>query len=287
LNTLVAPETLREHLGDSQWVVVDCRHNLQDFSAGRRAYEAGHIPGAFFADLERDLAGHKTGMNGRHPLPRPDDFADFLRSLGIDDGTQIVAYDEGADMFAARFWLLCRWVGHDETAVLDGGIAAWRSLGFPIDAQAPARPSAAHGALTIRLHPDLIVAADEVLAKLRSPGMQVLDARAGDRFRGEVEPLDPVAGHIPGARNLWFKENFDSAGHWKSPEQLRDLYSGYGKPSEIVHQCGSGVSSAVNLLAMERAGLRGSRVYAGSWSEWCSDPSRPVATGAEEERQTA
>jgi thiosulfate/3-mercaptopyruvate sulfurtransferase len=287
LNTIVAPEMLRDHLGDPLWVVVDCRHSLQDFGAGRRAYEAGHIPGAFFADAEHDLAGARTGKNGRHPLPRPEDFAGFLRSLGVNDRTQIVAYDEGADMFAARLWLLCRWIGHEETAVLDGGISAWRALGYPVDASVPARFDAQKDSLALRLRRDLIVGADDVLANLNSNGMCVLDARAGDRFRGEVEPMDPVAGHIPGARNLWFKENFDKNARWKSTQELRDLYVGYGKPSDVVHQCGSGVSSAVNMLAMERAGLSGSRVYVGSWSEWCSDPARPVATGAEEERRTA
>lgn len=287
MNTIVAPEILREHLGDPLWVVVDCRHSLQDFNAGRRAYEAGHIPGAFFADVEHDLAGEHTGTNGRHPLPRPEDFAEFLRSLGVTDQTQAVAYDAGADMYAARFWLLCRWIGHDEAAVLDGGIAAWSALGYPLGTQVPALTDTSQKPPTIRLRPELIVAADDVLANLNSPTMHVLDARAGDRFRGEVEPLDPAAGHIPGARNFWFSNNFDANGRWKSSEQLRELYEDYGKPEEIVHQCGSGVSSAVNMLAMERAGLRGSRLYAGSWSEWCSDPSRPVATGAEEARRMA
>ncbi|HEY9085005.1 MAG TPA: sulfurtransferase [Candidatus Tyrphobacter sp.] len=297
--TIVSPEVLREHLGDPGWVVIDCRHNLQDFTAGRRSYEAGHIPGAFFADVERDLAGEKTGRNGRHPLPDPQRFADFLSSLGVRDDSQVVAYDEGADMYAARLWFLCRWIGHEAAAVLDGGIAAWRTLGYPIETRhAEPFDFAAYGGyaqdrlreqsersrgtddtLTVRLHPELLVTVDDVLADLESPAMRLLDARASDRFRGEIEPIDPVAGHIPGARNLWFKDNFDANGRLKSPEALRAMYAQHGSPAHVVHQCGSGISSAVNLLAMEYAGLPGSRLYNGSWSEWCSDPGRPIAKG--------
>ena len=279
--TIVAPDVLREHLEDASWLVIDCRHNLQDFSAGRKAYEEGHIPGARFADVESDLAGEKTGKNGRHPMPDAERFADFLRALGTSDETQIVAYDEGADMYAARLWFLCRWIGHDKTAILDGGMSAWRALGYPVatgDAERSERSE--RGDVTVRLHPELLVSADDVLAHLGDKNVTVLDARGGERFRGEVEPIDPVAGHIPGARNRSFKDNFDERGRLRSPEELRAAYARYGDPASVVHQCGSGVSSAVNALAMEHAGLRGSRLYAGSWSEWVSDPSRPVETGS-------
>jgi thiosulfate/3-mercaptopyruvate sulfurtransferase len=276
--TIVTCDALREHLGDRQWVIADCRHSLQDFGLGRRLYEEEHIPGAFFADVEHDLAGKKTGRNGRHPLPDPETFAGFLRTLGVSDETQVVAYDEGADMYAARFWMLCRWIGHDAVAVLDGGISAWRKLGYALDASR-VEPRK-QGNLTIRLHPELIVTADQILQDLNSGNtMRIIDARAAERFRGDVEPLDPVAGHIPGAENYWFKNNFDGDGRLKSPEELRVAYERYGNVQNVVHQCGSGISSAVNLLAMERAGLRGSHVYAGSWSEWCSDPLRPVSRG--------
>ncbi len=276
---------LERHLSDPTWIVVDCRHNLQDFSLGRRLYDEGHIPGAFFADFEHELAGEKTGKNGRHPLPDPERFADFLRSLGASDESQIVAYDEGGDMYAARLWFLCRWIGHENAAVLDGGISAWRTLGYPIESGgSPCHPerserSGASSGLSVRLHPELIVTADDVLAHLNSREMLLIDARAGDRYRGEVEPMDPVAGHIPGAQNRWFKESFDEQGRWKSPQRLREEFAQYGEPTRIVHQCGSGVSSAVNALAMERAGLHGSRLYNGSWSEWCADPTRPIAKG--------
>lgn len=281
-DTIVSPEVLREHLEDASWLVLDCRHNLADFNAGRRAYEAGHIPGAFFADVENDLAGEKTGKNGRHPMPDPERFADFLRGLGATDDTQIVAYDEGADMYAARAWFLCRWIGHNATAMLDGGISAWRSLQYPVTTTVTpsvARSRGARGRLNLTLHPELVLSTSDVLANLGNDRVTLLDARGGERFRGEVEPIDPVAGHIPGAKHRWFKENFDERGRLKSPQQLHEEYARYGDASQVVHQCGSGISSAVSALAMEHAGLHGSRVYAGSWSEWIADPSRPVETG--------
>jgi thiosulfate/3-mercaptopyruvate sulfurtransferase len=276
--TAISPEDLHARLGDPNLVVLDCRHSLADFSLGRRLYDEAHVPGAFFADVEKDLAGRKTGTNGRHPLPDPENFARFLRGLGVNDDTQIVAYDAGGDMFAARLWFVCRWIGHDATAILDGGFSAWTALGYPVTA-APSQPTR-DGELRVRLHPELLVDADFVLAHLNDPAMQLLDARAKERYSGQTEPIDPVAGHIPGARHRWFKDNFDAAGRLKSREQLRAEFAGEGlDPKRTVHQCGSGVSSAVTYLAMVHSGLDGSRVYNGSWSEWVSDPSRPVATG--------
>lgn len=278
--TIVAPDVVLEHLDDPQWVVVDCRHSLQDFELGRRSFEAGHIPGAAFADVENDLAGTKTGTNGRHPLPDPNAFAGFLRSLGVGDRTQVVAYDEGADMYAPRLWFLCRWIGHDAAAVLDGGISLWRARGYPVErGGATARIFRSTQTLSVRVRPELVVTSDDVAGNLGSPAMQLLDARAAERFRGDVEPMDPVAGHIPGARNFWFKGNFGEGGRLKGTDELRRAYQAYGEPSNIVHQCGSGISSAANMLAMEHAGMIGSRLYAGSWSEWCADPLRPVVTG--------
>ncbi|MGH7738173.1 MAG: sulfurtransferase [Candidatus Tyrphobacter sp.] len=282
--TVVSPEVVLEHLDDPSWLVLDCRHSLADFTAGRASYEAGHIPGACFADVENDLAGRKTGTNGRHPLPEPEEFAEFLRHLGAGDETQIVAYDEGGDMYAARCWLLCRWIGHDEAAILDGGMSAWRAAGYPIEkghTEPGERRRAAGGELRVRLHPELIVDAQAVLKSLETASMEIVDARGGERFRGEIEPIDRVPGHIPGARNRAFKENFDEHARLKSPQRLREEFGAYGDPSRVVHQCGSGVSSAVNALAMEHAGLRGWRVYVGSWSEWSSDPARPVETGTQ------
>ncbi|HLY01786.1 MAG TPA: sulfurtransferase [Candidatus Cybelea sp.] len=276
--TIISPEALRDRLGSSDLVVLDCRHSLADFDLGRRLYDESHIPGAFFAGVEEDLAGPKTGTNGRHPLPDPQMFARFLRACGVDDATQIVAYDAGADMFAARLWFLCRWIGHDATAVLDGGFAAWNAKGFPVTATRT--QAAREGRLAVALQPELVVGADFVHRNLNSETMHLLDARALERYSGETEPIDPVGGHIPGAKQRWFKENFEADGRLKSPERLREEFAASGLDSKrTVHQCGSGVSSAVNQLAMAHAGLEGSRIYNGSWSEWVSDPARPVAKG--------
>jgi thiosulfate/3-mercaptopyruvate sulfurtransferase len=273
-STLVDARTLHAHLDDPSWLIVDCRHSLADFAAGRTEYDAGHIPGAFFADIENDLSGEKTGSNGRHPLPDREAFAAFLRGLGSNDATQIVAYDAGADMFSSRLWFLARWIGHADVAVLDGGISAWKQAWFALTADRPApRPA---GTLTIREPLDGVLDIHAIHRDLRSDEMLLLDARSPERYRGEIEPVDPFAGHIPGARNRFFKHNFDEDGRWKPPEQLRDELGAHGDPAQIVHYCGSGVSAAANLLAMKIAKLDGARLYSGSWSEWCADPSRPI-----------
>ncbi len=276
--TLISVDDLAAHLTDAKWVTIDCRHLLQDFGAGRRLYDAAHIPGAFFASGEDDLAGPKTGKNGRHPLPDPDRFAAYLRELGVNDDTQIVAYDAGSDMFAARLWFLSRYIGHDAVAVLDGGFAAWTAMGKAISAQEPPRPR--NGTIGAHVRSQLAVDADDVLAALENRSFTLIDARGADRFAGRNETVDPVAGHIPGAINRPFRENFAGPlGQWKSREHLRAEFEALGMPPErIVHQCGSGVSAAVNLLAMEHADLSGARIYPGSWSEWCADPARPMQT---------
>lgn len=274
--TLVDPATLIAHLDDPGWVVVDCRHALGDFQAGRRLYEQGHIPGAFFADVERDLAGAHTGSNGRHPLPDPQAFAAYLRGIGVSDQTQIVAYDAGSDMFAARLWFLSRWIGHEGCAVLDGGITRWIADGNRL---ATEPPQGRRGSLEAHVRDELVVDASYVLEHLHDERTRIVDARGADRFAGHNETVDPVAGHIPGARNRPFKENFTADGRFKSAAELRTGFAPLGDGRAIVHQCGSGVSGAVNLLSMEIAGIAGSRLYAGSWSEWIADPSRPIATG--------
>jgi thiosulfate/3-mercaptopyruvate sulfurtransferase len=277
--TVISPHALRERLGDRQIVVFDCRHSLGDFDLGRRLYDESHVPSAFFVSVEENLAGAKTGANGRHPLPDPETFARFLRAAGTDDDSQIVAYDGGADIFAPRLWFLTRWIGHEAVAVLDGGFAAWQAHGYPVTAE-PAKADH-EGSLTLRLRPEYLVDVKHVHQHLGDPNMQLLDARAKDRYSGETEPMDPVAGHIPGAKHRWFKENFLASGELKSPQELRDEFARAGvDPKRAVHQCGSGISATVNHLAMIHAGLEGSRVYNGSWSEWVADPSRPIETGS-------
>lgn len=267
-------------LATPAWRIFDCRFNLADLTAGRQAYAEGHLPGAFFLDLEDDLSGPRSGLNGRHPLPDPQLLADKLGSVGVAPGTQVVAYDDAGGMFAARLWWLLRWLGHDRVAVLNGGIQAWAAAGHPLVTE---QPDARATTFVARRQKGMRVDADFVLSHLHSAEMQLIDARAPDRFRGENETLDPVGGHIPGAINRFFRDNLDASGAFKPPAQLQEEFGALingGDAHRVVLSCGSGVTACHNLLAMEVAGLSGARLYAGSWSEWCADPSRPVATGA-------
>lgn len=270
---LVDAQTLRDHLDDPQWIVVDCRFDLAHIAAGENAYASAHLPGARYAHLDRDLSGEKTGSNGRHPLPDPVGFAALLAAYGASDASQIIAYDNGGDMFAARFWFLCRWIGHESVAVLDGGLNAWKDAGFPLTTDVP-KPT--RGRIAVGNPLDQPLDARAVRDALDNASATLLDARAPDRYAGATEPLDPVAGHIPTARNRFFKENFAANGRWKSPDELRAAYASYGDASSVVNYCGSGVSAAVNLLSMHAAGLKGARIYPGSWSEWCANPNNPT-----------
>jgi len=278
--TLVSPESLLPALDTPGLRIFDCRHDLaRPDVAGPEAYASGHLPGAYFLHLDRDLSGAKTGRNGRHPLPDPEAFAQTMRAFGVSEDTQVVAYDEGSGMFAARLWWLLRWIGHARVAVLDGGIAAWQKAGGSLDGAMPVSLSPGH--LRARLQ-DVTIDALALLAALGAPSPVVVDARAPDRFRGENETLDPVGGHIPGARNRFFRDNLGPDGRFKPAEALREEWLSVlagASADAVVNQCGSGVTACHNLLAMELAGLRGARLYPGSWSEWCADPQRPVARG--------
>jgi thiosulfate/3-mercaptopyruvate sulfurtransferase len=254
-----------------------------NLAAGREGYAIGHIPNAVFADLETELSGAKRGADGRfrgrHPLPERAALIDTLRSWGINDETQVVAYDAHGGMFAARLWWLLRWVGHPACAVLDGGLAAWQSQALAMSTDVPAK---ARGTITERAPLVQTVSADDVLANIGSGERIVIDARAADRFRGENETIDPVGGHIPGARNRFFKDNLQADGRFKSGAQLKaDFAPLVDDAAKAVMQCGSGVTACHNLLALELAGMPGAALYPGSWSEWCADPARPVATGAD------
>lgn len=276
--TLISAADLARHYLQDNWVVLDCRHDLVNPQAGRQAYDAGHIPGARFASLDRDLADHARGpggaFRGRHPLPDADVFIQTLRGWGIDDDSQVIAYDAQGGMFAARLWWMLRWVGHGAVAVLDGGLPAWTAHGMSLSTE-PATSSL--GKQQRRAALVRSVGAEDIL---RQQNLTVLDARAPDRFRGENETLDPVGGHIPGARNRFFKDNLQPDGRFKPAAQLREELSALvASPASAVMQCGSGVTACHNLLALEVAGMPGAALYPGSWSEWCSDPVRPVATG--------
>jgi thiosulfate/3-mercaptopyruvate sulfurtransferase len=276
---LVSTAELAENLSNPKWVIFDCRHDLGDAGKGRIAYGTGHIAGAYFAAVDGDLSGEKTGSNGRHPLPQPEQFTAFLARHGIAEDSRVVAYDDVGGQYAARLWWVARWIGFDRVSLLDGGWAKWDAEGRAVYETIP---EATGGSVVAKTNDALLVKVAEVEANLDMAARVVVDARAPERYRGEVEPLDRVAGHIPGALNHGFKQSLNDDLTMKSPDELKAAFGtllGDRKPTEVIHQCGSGITACVNLLAMERAGLSGSKLYAGSWSEWSSDPARPVATG--------
>jgi thiosulfate/3-mercaptopyruvate sulfurtransferase len=277
--TLIAPAQLAPHVADEQWVVVDCRFDLTDPRAGEEQYLAAHIPGARYAHLDRDLSGEKTGTNGRHPLPTAAEMRERFGGFGIGPGVQVVAYDGDTGMYAARLWWMLRYMGHDAVAVLDGGLARWMREGHAVrGGQEQWRPQTFIGAPRETWRVD----AHEVRRRLGDPEQLLVDARAEPRFRGENETLDKIAGHIPGARNFFFQHNLTEHKTFKPIEELRRQWHevlGGGPPEQVVMYCGSGVTACHNLLALEHAGMSGARIYPGSWSEWSSDPGRPVETG--------
>jgi thiosulfate/3-mercaptopyruvate sulfurtransferase len=275
---LVSPEQLVAALAAGATpLIIDCSFDLADVAAGERAYGQGHLPGAIYAHLDRELAGAKTGRNGRHPLPARTDWAATLARLGVTPARAVVVYDAQGGMYAARAWWMLLWAGHRAVSVLDGGLAAWKAAGGAVDSGSVA-PLAAPSPYP--LDESLVRSVDADALHKALGRLTLIDARAGERYRGEVEPLDKRAGHIPGARSRFFKDNLDAQGRFKPADQLRATFAAFGaEPAQVVHQCGSGVTACHNLLAMEVAGLQGSSLYPGSWSEWSSDPARPVAVG--------
>lgn len=271
--TLIAADLLAQHLDDPAWVIVDCRFDLHDTEAGRRAYLEGHIPGARYAHLDHDLSGPPVTDHGRHPLPSPESLTVLFSRLGIDAGRQVVAYDDAGGAIAARLWWMLRYMEHDAVAVLDGGWTAWRSAGYPLEeGQVSPQPRQFTG----QPRRERLVLIDELSTEDR-----LVDARDPLRYRGEEEPLDPVAGHIPGAVNHYYENNLDESRRFLSPQQLKRRLQEVHEdtaPQDVVYYCGSGVSACHNVLAHVHAGLPEGRLYVGSWSEWCSDPARPVAT---------
>ena len=275
---LVSTETLAAHLEDPAWIVFDTRHELSNTDKGRQAYAAGHVPGAYFMHLDEDLSGVKTGRNGRHPLPPAGEFAARMNRCGVAPGRQVVVYDEGGGSYASRLWWMLHWLGHDRVALLDGGFAAWKREGRPLDA---AVPIPREGAFVPQPRTGATVDTSYVEANRLKPEVRLIDARGATRFLGQQETLDPVAGHIPGSVNRFWQHNLGYDGKFLSPEELNAEFLevlGDALPELVVHSCGSGVTACHNLFAMELAGLSGSRLYPGSWSEWCADPSRAVST---------
>lgn len=281
--TLVDSELLANHLQDPDWIAFDLRFSLTDPDYGRRTHAAGHVPGARFLDVEQDLSAPVTPGTGRHPLPDAALLAERFGAWGVGDGVQVVVYDDAGGGYAVRLWWLLRWLGHRAVALLDGGLPDWVSQGRPLRRGLPRRrPREFNG------QPDdsQWLGADEIEQALGSLRYRLFDARASERFRGEVEPIDPVAGHIPGAANLPYLDNLDADGRFRPGDVLKKRFRaklGEGSPESVVHMCGSGVTAVHNLLAMEIAGLSGSKLYAGSWSEWIRVGRRPVAVGREEQ----
>jgi thiosulfate/3-mercaptopyruvate sulfurtransferase len=276
---LISTAELAARLGEV--LLIDASFDLANPAAGRAAFARAHLPGAVYAHLDEDLSSAKTGSNGRHPLPERALLTHKLGAWGVAPGRAVVVYDRNGGMYAARAWWLLRWLGHAAVTVLDGGLDAWQRAGGAVQAGEAVAPVLA-GAAPYPAGESLVGSVDaDTLA--RSLGQVCLvDARAPERYRGDVEPLDPVAGHIPGALNRLFKDNLAADGRFLPAEQLRAAWApliGATPAAEVIHQCGSGVTACHNILAMEVAGLGGSRLYPGSWSEWCADPARPVARG--------
>ena len=279
-HTLISAAELMDQLAQADpTLVVDTGFDPADVESGRRAWQAGHLPGSIYLHLDDDLSGPKTGANGRHPLPERRVFAERLGRIGVTPSTRVVALDRQGGVYAARLWWMLRWIGHADVSVLDGGIAAWQRAGGVLVSDAPAvRPAAA----PYPERPALVASVDAEQVARAIGRLRIVDARAPERFRGEVEPLDRVAGHIPGALNRFHRANLDADGLFKPAARLREEFEallGQDRPETVAHQCGSGVTACHNLLAMQIAGLPGSHLYPGSWSEWCADPSRPVARG--------
>lgn len=281
-DTLISAAALRAQIDHgARWVLLDASFDLADPAAGERAHQEAHLPGAAYVHLDRDLCGEKTGRNGRHPLPSREAFAATAARLGITPATQVVVYDRQGAMFAARVWWMLRWLGHAPVAVLDGGLTAWQAAGGPVE-RGVVQPQAQAAYPLSNAPSPLTRTVDVAMLHSQLDRVVLIDARAPERYRGEVEPLDAQAGHIPGALNRPFKDNLAADGCFKPAALLRtelQALIGAHPDREVVHQCGSGVTACHNLLAAAVAGLDVAALYAGSWSEWSSDPTRPVARG--------
>lgn len=279
MSNLLSARALFERLDDPDLRLIDTRFSLQDPQAGRRAYEAGHLPGALYLDLDRDLSSpvRADRRGGRHPLPDMDAFARRLGGLGIGSEHQVVVYDDSGGMFAGRLWWLLRYAGHARVQVLDGGLSAWLEAGYPTTTDAPTYPATS---FELHLQPGMVVDRQQVLRNLDNPNVLLLDARSAERYRGENETLDPQGGHIPGALSRPFADNLER-GRYKSAEALKARFEDLSEAEEVIVYCGSGVSAAHDLIALEEAGIKNAKLYAGSWSDWLSHEDAPVATGEE------
>jgi len=286
---LIEPQELAPHLDDPDWAIIDCRFDLARPDWGAQAFAAGHIPHALYAHLEHDLSGPRTPRTGRHPLPQIEVLAATFARFGIDERVQVIAYDQSAGAFATRLWWLLRWLGHPQVAVLNGGLAAWERAGLPLSSTIEAR---APRQFRAKAEAHRVASGSEVAALVSSGALAraeqlLIDARSADRFAGENETIDPVAGHVPGARNHPYAGNLDASGRFLDAARLRQAWEATlrgASAQQLIAMCGSGVTACHNLLALEVAGHSGARLFAGSWSEWITDPDHPVARGPETER---
>ncbi|MEC0244936.1 sulfurtransferase [Paenibacillus chitinolyticus] len=279
MRNIVSLEWLYEHLQDPDLLIADCRFALGEPWSGRQDYSIDHIPGAFYVDLEEDMSGEKREHGGRHPLPDLGAFSMRASAIGVDASKTVVAYDDQGGAMAARLWWMLRFLGHERVYVLDRGYSQWKAAGYPVTAEAP---QASPATFSPKVQRHMLASMDEVKAKLGEKGTVLIDSREGARYRGEQEAIDPVAGHIPGARNRFWKEALDAEGSWRSAEEQKERFRGLENAEELIVYCGSGVTACPNVLALEEAGIPGVKLYAGSWSDWVSYADNPVATGDEE-----
>ncbi|GAX90276.1 sulfurtransferase [Effusibacillus lacus] len=277
---IVSPEWVYEHLQNLKVRIVDCRFVLGQPTAGREAYLVDHIPGAFHMDLEKDMSGPKQQHGGRHPLPDVGEFSRKLGEIGVDESVTVMAYDDQGGAMASRFWWMLKYLGHSNVFVMDGGYSHWKEKGFPVTSEVPSATATAAGSriFTPRVQEHMLVTKNDVKARLGKEGTILIDSREGMRFKGIEEPIDPVAGHIPGALNYFWKDGLNQQGSWKSPEELKQRFSEVDPSQEVVVYCGSGVTACPNFLALKEAGYNNVKLYAGSWSDWISYPDNPIAT---------
>lgn len=275
MDNVVTVQWLKSRLGQDNLVVADCRFDLAEPTAGRSAYAHDHIVGAVFFDLDKDLSAASSSTGGRHPLPPLDQFAAKLGDAGIGDGVTVVCYDESSGGMAARLWWMLRYLGHPAVALLDGGYDAWKAAAYPVTAEVP-EPTPRR--FVPRVQTDMIATMDDVRAVVAKGDGIIVDSRAPERYRGEVEPLDPIAGHIPGALNFPWQANAGADGLFLGPDELSGRFARLPEDDDVIVHCGSGVTGCVNILALERAGRRGAKLYVGGWSEWCADADNPIAT---------
>ena len=267
-DSIVSPQWLSQHLDDPDIVIIDCRFSLAEPELGHQQYQTRHIPGAFYLHLNRDLSSPLGKHGGRHPLPNPSEFAEKLEKIGITSSqTQVIAYDDSRFAFASRLWWLLRYLGHEKVAVLDGGFSGWQQAGYPTSSD---RSEAKPGKFEVNLHPEWVVDIDTVKARKDLPEVMLVDSRSPERYRGETEPIDPIAGSIPGAVNYFWQGVTDDTGLAKSMDAQRDRWQETASADEIIVYCGSGITACVNLLSLHLAGIEKTKLYAGSWSDWCS-----------------